>query len=83
VSYYFREDGTLAKIHSQLNTFASAIGGISVVRDKFCDASGKVLHTTTRYLDLQSQKPRKRSDFMDQPIAVYKAVGELPFAKLL
>jgi hypothetical protein len=83
VNYYFREDGTLAKIHSQLNTFASADGGISVVRDKFYDSGGKVLHPSTRYLDLQSQKPRKRGDFMDQPIPVYKTVRELPFAKVL
>ena len=83
VNYYFRADGTLAKIHAQLNTFAGPDGGISVVRDKFYRSSGKLLHTTTRYLDLKSQKPRARGEFMDQPIPDYKTVRDLPFYKLL
>ena len=83
VDYYFRADGTLAKIHAQLNTFAGPDGGISVVRDKFYSSSGKLLHTATRYLDLKSQKPRKRGEFMDQPIPDYKTVRDLPFYKLL
>jgi hypothetical protein len=83
VDYYFRADGTLAKIHAQLNTFAAPDGGISVVRDKFYSSSGKLLHTATRFLDLQSQKPRKRGEFMDQPIPVYKTARELPFSKLV
>jgi hypothetical protein len=83
VTYYFRDDGSLAKIHAQLNTFASAGGGVSVVREKFYDANGKLLHESTRYLDMKTQRPRKRTDFMDQPIPVYKTVREAPFAKLL
>jgi hypothetical protein len=83
VNYYFRADGTLAKIHAQLNTFAAPDGGISVVRDKFYNSSGKLLRTATRYLDLESQKPRKRGEFMDQPILVYQTVRDLPFTKLL
>jgi hypothetical protein len=83
VDYYFRADGTLTKIHAQLNTFAGPDGGISVVRDKFYSSSGKLLHTATRYLDLKSQKPRKRAEFMDQPIPVYKTVRDLAFYKLL
>jgi len=83
VNYYFRADGTLAKIHAQLNTFAAADGGLSVVRDEFYDSRGKLLRTSTRYLDLKSQKPRKRADFMDQPIPAYQTVRDLPFYKLL
>ncbi len=83
VDCYFRVDGTLVKIHAQLNTFSGPDGGISVVRDKFYSSSGKLLHTTTRYLDLKSQKPRKRGEFMDQPIPVYQTVRDLPFYKLL
>jgi hypothetical protein len=83
VNYYFRADGTLAKIHAQLNTFAASDGGVSVVRDRLYSSNGKLLHTATRYLDLQSQKPRKRSDFMDQPIPDYRTVRALPFVKLL
>ncbi|HXM35473.1 MAG TPA: hypothetical protein VN920_09820 [Pyrinomonadaceae bacterium] len=83
VTYYFRADGTLAKIHAQLNTFAAAGGGLSVVRNKFYHAGGRSLRTSTRYLDLESQKPRKRGEFMDEPIPLYKTVRELPFSKLL
>lgn len=83
VNYYFRADGTLAKIHEQLNTFYSPDGGISVVREKFYGSNGKLLHTSIRYLDLQSKKPRKRGEFADEPIPVYKTVRALPFAKLL
>jgi|GEM_PF-1732611 len=83
VDYYFRADGTLVKIHTQLNTFAGPDGGISVVCDKFYSSGGKLLHTLTRYLDLKSQTPRKRVEFMDQPIPDYKTVRDLPFYKLL
>ncbi len=83
MNYYFRKDGTLAKIHAQLNTFSASDGGMSVVRDKFYAAGGRLLHTSTRYLDLKSQKPRKRGDFMDQPIPDYHTVRNLPFTKLL
>jgi hypothetical protein len=83
VNYYFRADGTLAKVHSQLNTFSSASGGISVVREEFYTSSGKLLRTNTRYLDLKSQKPKPREDFMDQTIPAYQNVRDLPFTKLL
>jgi len=79
VTYYFREDGTLEKIHAQLNTF---YGDISVVRERFYSSSGKLLRTSTRYLDLQSQKSRKRGDFQDEPIPVYLRLRELPFSNL-
>jgi len=83
VDYYFRADGTLAKIHAQLNTFSGPDGGISIVREKFYSSNGKLLHTDTRYLDLKSQQPRKRGEFMDQPIPAYHTVRDLPFLKLL
>jgi hypothetical protein len=80
VTYYFRADGSLAKIHAQLNTFH---GNISVVRDKSYSRNGKVLRETTRYLDLKTQKPIKPTDFMDEEIPVYQTVHRLPFFKLL
>jgi hypothetical protein len=78
--YYFRADGTLAKIQSRLNTFH---GNVTVIRDKFYDAEGKLLRTTTRYLDLHSQKPIRPRDFMDDEIPVYQRTQDLPFYKLL
>ena len=79
--YYFRKDGTLAKIHAQLNTF---YGNISVVRDKTYSSNGRLLRTTTRYLDLQTQKRRKASaNFQDEPVPMYRTVKDLPFYRIL
>ncbi len=81
VMYYFRNDGSLAKIQAQLNTFH---GNISVGRDKYYSRSGRLLTTKTRYLDLKSQKPvRRRPDFMDEEIPIYQSVRRLPFFKQL
>ena len=80
VMYYFRADGSLAKIQAQLNTFH---GNVSVARDKSYSRSGKVLREITRYLDLKTQKPIKPADFMDEEIPVYQNVRKLPFFKLL
>jgi hypothetical protein len=81
VMYYFRGDGTLTKIQAQLNSF---YGDLSVRREKFYSQSGKLLHTSTKYLDLNSQKESKPGeDFVDEPIPVYRKVRDLPFYKLL
>jgi hypothetical protein len=81
VMYYFRDDGSLAKIRAQLNTFH---GNISVARDKYYSRSGRLLNSRTRYLALESQKPTKhRPDFMDEEIPLYQNVRRLPFYRLL
>ena len=80
VTYYFREDGTLAKIHARLNTF---YGNTSVIRDKYYSPTGTLLKTTTSYLDLKTQKPKKGASFQDEPIPDYLTVQSLPFSKLL
>ena len=81
VTYYFRTDGSLAKIHAELNTF---YGEVSIIRDRFYDPSGQLLQSTQKVLDLQTRKPKKPSgDFMDQDVNVYKKVSELPFSKML
>ncbi|HKC62199.1 MAG TPA: hypothetical protein VKB86_01115, partial [Pyrinomonadaceae bacterium] len=83
VMYYFREDGTLAKIDSRLNTF---YGNLTIKRIQYYDANGKPLKSSVQYFDLQTQK-RKRNvrsgDFMDQPAPVYPKVSSLPFYNLL
>ncbi len=80
ITYYFRADGTLAKIKAQLNTF---YGDVSVLRDRYYDANRKRLKATERYLDLETQKPVKRPDFFDNPIPMYSRVSTLPFGRLL
>jgi hypothetical protein len=81
VMYYYREDGTLAKIDARLNTF---YGDLSVVRKRYYDSHGKLIKSTLKYLDLHTQKPTKPTgDFFDEPIPVYRKVSELPFQNLL
>src|SRR6266849_3538362 len=60
VTHYFREDGTLAKIHARLNTF---YGDVTRIRDQYYSSNGKLLRTITRYGDIQTQKPKKHPNF--------------------
>jgi hypothetical protein len=87
VYYYFRENGTLAKIESQLNTF---YGHFTVLQDIYFNNNGKVLKKTTRYLDLETQNPKKPSkdDFLNNGdnfnhVNFYKKTNKLPFTHLL
>ena len=80
IKYYFRPDGTLAKIQARLNTF---YGNVSVLRDRYYDSNGKLLKSTRRYLDIQTHKPVKTANFHDEPIPMFRKVSDLPFHKLL
>ena len=80
VTYYFREDGTLAKIHSRLNTF---YGNTSAIRDKYYGANGKLLRTTARYLDMDTGKPNKHPNFQEEQLPIFLSVRSLPFFNLL
>lgn len=80
VTYYFRADGTLAKIHSRLNTF---YGNTSAIRDKYYGANGKLLRTTARYLDMDTGKPNKHPNFQEEQLPIYLSVRNLPFFNLL
>jgi hypothetical protein len=81
-TYYYRSDGTLAKLHSELRTF---MGDVVVIRDRLYDPKGKLLQEKTRYLDLQTRKPKKvkEGDFQDMPIELYAKTSALPFYSLL
>lgn len=83
VFHYFREDGTLAKVEAQLNTFN---GNMTVLRDFYFDRNGKLLRKTTKYLDLQTKKPKNLKevgDFYDNEVRIFKKTGNLPFASQL
>lgn len=80
INYYFREDGSLAKIEAQLNTF---YGNISVIRHRYYNPDGRLIKSTRRILDLDTHRPKKAADFTDNPIPVYFHVPEIPFRKLL
>jgi hypothetical protein len=82
VTNYYRADGSLAKLNSELRTF---MGGLIVIRNRFYDTGGKQLKETTRYLDLQTRRPKrvKSDEFQDMEIPVYARTGSLPFHNLL
>ena len=85
VLYYFRADGTLAKLESTLNTF---YGHVTARREKYFDAHGKLLQQTEHFYKLgttrKEPKPRGGSDeFIDEPIPIYQKVSDLPFSNLL
>jgi hypothetical protein len=81
-NYYYSADGTLAKLHSELRTF---MGDLIVIRDRFYDHTGKLLQEKTRYLDLNTRKPKKveAGGFQDIPLEPYAKTTELPFYSLL
>ncbi|HVG32030.1 MAG TPA: hypothetical protein VM911_03090 [Pyrinomonadaceae bacterium] len=81
-SYYYRSDGTLAKLRAEMRTF---LGDVIIIRDRFYDSKSKLLQEKTRYLDLQTRKPKKikEGDFMDMPPEVYAKTSTLPFYALL
>lgn len=81
-NYYYRSDGSLAKLHAEMRTF---MGDVIIIRDRFYDQKGKQLQEKTSYLDLQTRKPKKVSegDFMDIPPEVYAKTSALPFYAVL
>ncbi len=81
VNYYFRADGTLAKIDAKLNTF---YGYTSVSRRQYYARQGKLLKSSVQYLDLKTRRKTKPGDdFIDKLPPVYKQVKSLPFYHVL
>ena len=81
--HYFRADGSVAKIASELRTF---YGDLIVLRDFYFDNKGNLIRRTTRYRDLNTKKPVKKpkdSDFSGSEVKTYQTVRRLPFAKLI
>jgi hypothetical protein len=80
IVYYFREDGSLAKIDARLNTSYSRM---TTVRERFYDTSGRLLSSSQRFLALEAQKEKKPGEdgeeFIDEPIPIYRTVKALPF----
>ncbi len=81
--YYFRADGTIAKIASELRTF---YGDLIVLRNLYFDGKGRLLRQTIRYRDLNTKKPVKKpkdEDYQSTDVKIFKTVRQMPFAKLL
>ncbi len=82
IYHYFREDGTIAKVEAQLNTF---YGNMTILRRFYFNRKGSPLRKTTKYLDLETQKPKKseEQDFYDNEVKIFKKTNRLPFISLL
>ncbi len=81
VTYYFRDDGSTAKVRAQLNTF---YGNFTLRREQYHNAAGKLIHSTARYFNLFTKKPIKpKEDLPEFPIPNFLKVQDLPFHSLL
>jgi hypothetical protein len=81
VTYYFRPDGTLAKVDSTLNTF---YGDLSVECVWLYDRNGKTLDFRSAFYDLHTRKRvRPNRDFIDRVVPRYETVRRLPFWRLV
>lgn len=86
VYLHFRENGTLVKVESQLNTF---YGNFSFLQSIYFDEKGNILKNTSEYLDLQTQKPTKVSNdyILDNGDRIkpfyFKNTNQLPYSHLL
>lgn len=87
VSYYYRPNGTLAKVDVEYRTF---YGDLILEQDVYFNTAGKQIKKTQRVLDLRSHKPVKQTKeireqvrSMAEEIDFFKSTSKLPFAKLL
>jgi hypothetical protein len=82
VRNYYRKDGTLAKMSAELRTF---MGDVIRINDRLYDGKGKLVREVTRFLDLQTRKPKKvaKDSYMEMEAPLYAKTSALPFYKLL
>lgn len=84
ITYYFRGDGTLAKIRSQF--YDLGIDG-DVIKEIFFDTNGATLLARSQCLNVSERGKRRKVNCSrissDYDAAVYKRVEELPFYSLL
>lgn len=87
LSHYFREDGSLAKVSSELRTF---YGDLIIQQEFYFNARGKRIKKSIKYLDLTTQKPKKPAaeyiEGMNEELDradYYLTVKSLPFVRLL
>ena len=79
--YYFRPDGSLAKMHEQLNTFGT---GASVVRDTYFGCRGEAYGGTVHHSGPASSSPKQHdSGSSDERAPLFLRVESLPFFSAL
>jgi hypothetical protein len=84
VAYCYRPDGTLARSKSTYNTFLTEDGdGVSVIRVRHYDPTGKIVGSQQKVLDLKTKKPVHKARFGDQPEPLFLKTEDLPFWALV
>jgi hypothetical protein len=90
--YYFREDGTLQKTHSDFRRFGAYEREkgmeqeflVKVLRDKYYDSKGKMVKKTSpRFFNTSNGREMKDVVFTDGPWPAYSQTKLLPFYDLL
>lgn len=87
VFHYFRADGSLAKVASEMRSFYS---NSIMVQDFYFDPKGNLMKKSVKYFHLRTQKPIKPTkEFLESigdlgnDVEYYKSTDKLPFADLL
>jgi len=79
--YYYREDGTLARINAQLKMFHDEM---SFIREQFYDRKGVLIAGSTTTCSLKTGRAKKPdNDFVPNPLPVYETTDRLPFYQAL
>ena len=83
--HYFRTDGSLARVDSEMRTFD---GDYIIEQSLYFNAAGRRIRRTVRYYDLRTKKPKKMTDEMKAETKGYlefdhyKNTRKLPFARI-
>ena len=79
--YYYREDGTLARINAQLKMFHDEM---TFIREQFYDRKGVLIAGSTTTCSLKTGRAKKPDDdFVPNPLPVYETTDRLPFYQAL
>ena len=81
--YCFREDGTLAALHSE---FRNESDDYVAIRDESFDAAGATIASTSQIFDTRTHKPKKlnkQAAANEQRAPVYHKAADLPFFRLI
>jgi hypothetical protein len=82
VDYCFRPAGPLARLRGTFNSYTAASGGAGIRRRRTIeyDAKGAVLRSKTNVFDLETDRPLRAPQFLDEEDPFYPTLRALPFA---
>ncbi len=85
VTHYYRSDGTVAKIEVDYRTF---YGDFIVLKDIWYTSKGKVIKSTTKYLDIATKKPKAPNEMLRENRGllsgdIFTNTRLLPFSSLI